>query len=292
MSNLALLISSLFIFSTILLQFKIHRNASAENLKNRQRLISWWIIFAVCLLCFYIGLIGITVLSIGLLVWASVELSQILNIKNKAQFLLLASLIAVVVIASIFLWPVFSQFFFFVCLLMALLSYLIPINSLMIVPVFLLYSVLGLSSIILIAILTNRAGYDFAYLLLVLFFITAVNDIAQYITGSLLGKMAIAPRLSPNKTFEGVLGGILVTALLSGVLLPKVLNILWTEAAAIGGLLALAGFLGDLILSKLKRGVNIKDSGTSIKGHGGLFDRIDSLLLIAPVFGVLLFIGD
>ena len=123
-----------------------------------------------------------------------------------------------------------------------------------------------------------------------MFFITAVNDIAQYVVGSTLGKMLFAPKISPKKTLEGVLGGMVVSSILSIVLMPSILSITLSTAAIFGGLTSIAGVLGDLTISKLKRSRSIKDTGTSIAGHEGLLDRVDSLLLIMPVFGILVWV--
>jgi len=291
MINLALIIAILLAIGMLFIHLQIRRNPSTERLKNRKRLIAWCMIFAVCLLCFSFGLVGITMLSLGLITWAGIELSQMLGLKLTAMFSLIAGVAVTALLAGVFLWPETSRSLFYICLLTAGLAYLLPINSVVFRPLFYTFCVMALTSIILVAVLASQAGINEGYLLLVLFFVTAVNDIAQYIAGHLLGKTAIAGKLSPSKTLEGVLGGMLISAVLCAYLLPTVLTIDYAKAASIGGLLGLAGFLGDLNLSKIKRALNIKDSGNSIMGHGGLFDRIDSLLLIIPVFGVLVLLG-
>ncbi len=120
-------------------------------------------------------------------------------------------------------------------------------------------------------------------LLLYLVFLTEINDVAQYTFGKLFGKHKIAPRVSEKKTVEGFLGGVLTTTCLAVVLMflsgfPLVF------AIASGVLISCAGFIGDLVMSAVKRDTGVKDTGTLIPGHGGMLDRIDSLAYSAPLF--------
>ena len=109
------------------------------------------------------------------------------------------------------------------------------------------------------------------------------SDVLQYICGKLAGRHPIAPRLSPSKTLEGALGGLLGATALGAVSAPLTP---WSPgtAAAVAFMLALLGILGGLMLSALKRRRGIKDWGAAIPGHGGVLDRVDSLCLSAPVF--------
>lgn len=114
--------------------------------------------------------------------------------------------------------------------------------------------------------------------------ITFLSDTGAYFTGRLLGHHRMAPYISPNKSWEGAIGG-LVFATLTGVFLVYLLGLpiqLWA-GALLGGIGSIAGQAGDLAESLIKRQVNIKDSGHIIPGHGGILDRIDSLLFTAPV---------
>lgn len=119
--------------------------------------------------------------------------------------------------------------------------------------------------------------------LAVLTIITIASDTGAYYAGSHFGKNKLCPAISPNKTIEGLLGGIaasLVSALLAGhFLLPQVPLLRLTGATI---LLSLIGVGGDLIESIMKRSCNVKDSGAILPGHGGVLDRIDSLLTAAP----------
>ena len=123
-----------------------------------------------------------------------------------------------------------------------------------------------------------------AGLLLFLVFLTEINDITQYLWGKLLGKHKIIPKVSPNKTWEGFVGGFITTTLLSMLIAPWLTPLTLVESIFGGMLIALAGFFGDVGISALKRDLGIKDSGTALPGHGGILDRVDSLTYTAPLF--------
>ena len=113
----------------------------------------------------------------------------------------------------------------------------------------------------------------------------AVSDTAQYYTGRTFGRTPLAPRRSPKKTREGAIGGVVIApaflALAGTYWLPA---FPWWWHASLGLSIVVAGIIGDLFESMLKRAANMKDSGALIPGHGGVLDRIDALLFAAPVF--------
>jgi phosphatidate cytidylyltransferase len=114
--------------------------------------------------------------------------------------------------------------------------------------------------------------------------VTQMNDVWQFLFGKMLGKHKILPRVSPNKTYEGFFGGIAASTLLSYAL-GSYLTPMPTWACLFSGvLLSVMGFLGDNLMSSIKRDKQVKDFGTFLKGHGGMLDRVDSLILAAPVF--------
>jgi phosphatidate cytidylyltransferase len=123
-----------------------------------------------------------------------------------------------------------------------------------------------------------------AGLILYLVFITEINDIAQYIWGKSFGHHPVTPTVSPNKTWEGLLGGILTTTILAIAIAPWLTPFDWIHALGIGLIVSCAGFIGDVTISALKRDLGVKDSGSSIPGHGGILDRLDSLTYTAPLF--------
>ena len=129
------------------------------------------------------------------------------------------------------------------------------------------------------------AGFESRKLLLVAFFVLVVqaSDVLQYVWGKLLGRHKIAPRLSPSKTIEGTVGGVLsATALGAGLwwLTPFTPG----HAALMAFVITLVGFCGGLVMSAIKRDRGVKDWGWMIAGHGGMLDRLDSVIFAAPVF--------
>ena len=122
-----------------------------------------------------------------------------------------------------------------------------------------------------------------ATLLFYFLLVVEASDVLQYVWGKLLGRRAIAPKISPNKTWEGFVGGVLTAVALGTALHPATPFSPW-QAAAICAAITLAGFAGGMTLSAIKRGSGIKDFGTVIPGHGGVLDRIDSLCFATPVF--------
>jgi phosphatidate cytidylyltransferase len=120
---------------------------------------------------------------------------------------------------------------------------------------------------------------------LLFYFVLVVqaSDVLQYVWGKILGRHKIAPGVSPNKTWEGFIGGVATATLLGTALWWATPFSAW-QAAAMSLLITLMGFVGGLVMSAIKRDRGIKDYGTLIEGHGGVMDRIDSLCFSAPVF--------
>jgi phosphatidate cytidylyltransferase len=114
--------------------------------------------------------------------------------------------------------------------------------------------------------------------------LTQLNDVAQYVWGRTLGRLKVIPRVSPNKTLEGLAGGVLTTALAAALVAPYLTPMGRGRAAVVGLLMGLAGFVGDVVISAVKRDLGIKDAGALIPGHGGILDRIDSHMYTAPLF--------
>ncbi|WP_185290485.1 phosphatidate cytidylyltransferase [Chryseobacterium lactis] len=114
--------------------------------------------------------------------------------------------------------------------------------------------------------------------------VTELNDVFQYLMGKFFGKRKITPHISPNKTLEGLIGGIFLTVILSNILGFFLLNTDFLINSILGIGLGISGFFGDIFMSYLKRKTNVKDTGNLLPGHGGLLDRVDSLVFNAPLF--------
>jgi phosphatidate cytidylyltransferase len=123
-----------------------------------------------------------------------------------------------------------------------------------------------------------------AGLVFFLLFITQVNDVAQYCWGKAFGRNKITPKVSPNKTWEGALGGWITTAVTFYVLAPYFTPLIPVHAAIMAVIVPFAGFFGDITMSAVKRDIGVKDTSRLIPGHGGVLDRLDSLTFTAPVY--------
>ena len=122
-----------------------------------------------------------------------------------------------------------------------------------------------------------------AKLLFFLVLIAQLSDVLQYVWGKLCGKHPVAPKLSPNKTIEGLVGGGL-SAVAVGAALWWSTPFTPLQAAGLAAVIVVMGFFGGLVMSAIKRDRGVKDYGDIIPGHGGVLDRIDSLCFAAPVF--------
>lgn len=125
-----------------------------------------------------------------------------------------------------------------------------------------------------------------AHLLLLMFVLIWLNDTGAFVVGSLCGRHRLFERISPKKSWEGFFGGMafaIIAAIVAGAYVPqyfKFANL--AQAAGLGVIVTITATYGDLIESCLKRNARVKDSGHLLPGHGGMLDRIDSLLLVAP----------
>ena len=129
----------------------------------------------------------------------------------------------------------------------------------------------------------GESGVNGRTMLLFLVFVVEMSDVFQYVWGKAVGRRKVIPSVSPNKTWEGLLGGIATTLLLS-------LAIRWltpfsiVETLQVVLIVTVAGFFGGAVMSAVKRDFGVKDFGALIPGHGGMLDRVDSLCFAAPLY--------
>lgn len=121
-------------------------------------------------------------------------------------------------------------------------------------------------------------------LVLFLICITQFNDVCQYLCGKIFGKHKIIPKVSPNKTWEGFLGALIAITICSGFVAPLLTPLSFEYGIILGFLISIIGFFGDVVISSVKRDLQIKDTGNLIPGHGGILDRLDSLIYTSPLF--------
>lgn len=148
----------------------------------------------------------------------------------------------------------------------------------------LMTTVFAFSHVAFLLVLPADGMQTGALLVLFLVGLTEFNDIAQYLWGKSLGRIKVIPKVSPNKTLAGLLGGVATTALAATILGPLLTPLSWPMALLAGIIIGVTGFCGDVVMSAIKRDIGVKDSGTLLPGHGGILDRLDSLIFTAPVF--------
>ena len=139
---------------------------------------------------------------------------------------------------------------------------------------------------------TALGSNDAFILTLMLFVLIWVTDTGAYYTGRSIGKHKFAPSISPNKTWEGTLGGFFAAVLAAGAFKLFLLPFFgWTDVLVLAFLGGFWGQLGDLLESAVKRTAEVKDSGNLLPGHGGVMDRFDSLIFTAPAYWLYLVHG-
>ncbi len=137
-----------------------------------------------------------------------------------------------------------------------------------------------------------KGDFNFHYPLAFLLLLWS-NDTGAYLVGSKLGRTKLFERHSPKKTWEGFIGGVLISAGVAFIISIYFKELVWHQWVVIAILISCFGTTGDLIESMFKRSINVKDSGGILPGHGGLLDRFDGLLLAAPiVYTYLYFISN
>lgn len=125
---------------------------------------------------------------------------------------------------------------------------------------------------------------EYEWRLILGFFLMAwLNDIGAYVTGIMVGRHKLFPRISPAKTWEGVVGGFILTLVMAFLNFEMWGTISLVNWVVIGAIVSVLGTYGDLVESMLKRSVNIKDSGHILPGHGGVLDRFDAVFFSAPI---------
>jgi len=125
----------------------------------------------------------------------------------------------------------------------------------------------------------NAYGY-----LLFLIFAVEISDVAAFTFGKMFGKRKLREHISPNKTLAGSIGAIAVSLLLPWLLWFSFPHFSPALLVLTGLIVGVGGQLGDLVISYIKRDIGIKDMGTTIQGHGGILDRVDSMIFVAPIF--------
>jgi phosphatidate cytidylyltransferase len=267
-------------------------NLVVENLNAR--IWSWWAMVILLGIAFLLGRAGVVVLF-ALCSFAA--LREFLTLTNSTRADHWALVAAFFVVLPVQFWAVGTDWY-------GLYSIFIPVYAFLILPI--VAAIRGSTDDFLVrvaetqwalmiavfcvshvpALLTlNIPGYEGRNVVLIawLVFVVQLSDVLQYVWGKLIGRHAVAPRLSPSKTWEGLIGGV-ASATLAGASLWWMTPFTFVEALGLGTIVTLMGFCGGLVMSAIKRDRGVKDWGHLIAGHGGFIDRLDSVMFAAPIF--------
>jgi phosphatidate cytidylyltransferase len=279
-----------FVLKTFVAKNQPH--AVIDNLNARIK--AWWVMVLVISGAFLFGRDGVIVLFLFISFVALREFMTLTYTRSGDHNALAASFFIVL--------P--AQYFFVYIEWYGLYSIFIPVYAFLMLPILevtagdttrfleraakmqwgLMVSVFCISHVP--ALLTLQIpGYEGRNILLIVFLVLVVqsSDVLQYVWGKLFGKHKVAPNVSPSKTLEGLVGGVLSATVLGGALWWITPFTVW-QAALMAFAINVMGFLGGLVMSAIKRDRGVKDWGHMIEGHGGMLDRLDSVVFAAPVF--------
>lgn len=258
------------------------------------RLKAWWVMIFLLALAFWAGKTGVILLFAFISFQCLREFVSLTYTRRSDHFALLSGFF--------FILP--FQYYLIAIDWYGFFTVLIPVYAFLLIPIsaaihadttrFLermaklqwglmicIYSISHVPALMTLAI----PGYEGRDALLVIFLLLTVqsSDVFQYVWGKLLGRHCLAPKISPSKTVEGLLGGVL-TATAVGAALWWITPFSFWQAGLMALVINILGFFGGFVLSAIKRDRGVKDWGTLIEGHGGMLDRVDSISFAAPIF--------
>ncbi|MCU7890385.1 MAG: phosphatidate cytidylyltransferase [Candidatus Thiodiazotropha sp. (ex Ustalcina ferruginea)] len=284
---------ALLLFSSLLVKVLRHRTGS-DYRELGDRIRSWWVMVVIFTLAIAVSL---TISIIFLAFISFLAFKKFLSMIPTRRVDRRVIFWAFVAIPVQFYWVAIGWYGMFIIFIPVFMFLIIPARMVLAGETDgflkaagtlhwgLMTTVFSLSHAAFLLVLPaekNLAGG--AGLLFFLIFLTQFNDVAQYTWGKLFGKNPVVPKVSPKKTKEGLLGGVLTAVLAAWLIAPYLTPFSYQEALAAGLLIGLGGFLGDVVISAIKRDIGVKDSGNLIPGHGGIMDRVDSLTFTSPLF--------
>lgn len=289
-----MLIFGLLITASLLLLVmgRLKPQANLSELKARTK--SWWVMATM-----FIGAVlintNISYIALGLLSFIAFrELYSITGFRQSDRRAIFWAFVAIPIQYYLAYIGWYGAFIIFIPIIMFLflpLRLVIRgdtqgiIKSMSLLQWILMLTVFGISHMAYLLSLPEIEGFASGGrgLLLFLVFLTEINDVLQFIWGKLLGRHKIIPKVSPNKTWEGFIGGVISTTII-GYFLGFLTPLSDYQVIFISFIIAVTGFFGDIVMSSIKRDIGVKDTGNTIPGHGGVLDRIDSLSYTVPVF--------
>lgn len=267
-------------------------NAAVENLNARIK--AWWVMVILIGIAFIAGRAGVLILFAFCSFAALREFVTLINTRRADHWALASAFFIVLPIQYYLLWAeeygIFAIFIpVYAFLLMPIISVLRGDTERFLIRIAevqwaLMICVFCASHVPALLTLTIP-GYEGRNVLLIAFLVIVVqlSDVLQYVWGKLFGRTKIAPNLSPSKTVEGFVGGV-ISATLIGASLWWITPFTPFQAGVLAFIITIMGFFGGLVLSAVKRDRGVKDWGNLIEGHGGLIDRLDSVVFSAPIF--------
>lgn len=254
----------------------------------RLQVNAWWGIFPVVTLSLLLHPAGATLLVLTIGALALRELAPFAGLGSAGRFVWPAAATLLAVVALIFVKPLAISALLALAMLIALVYFLSSRSCAALVWLLWLLLCFSLSFLPRYEALMPEPRHGLGWLFY-LYVLTSLNDVAQFISGTLFGRHRIAPGISPNKTWQGLLGGVTVSLLLSLALGHHLHLSDARHLALYAVLLSLGGFSGDMLFSAAKRVLGVKDFSQLIPGHGGMLDRVDSLVVTAPLLYGLLY---
>lgn len=278
-----------------LLKWKVAHGAPHGVIDNlNDRVNAWWVMVGTIGLAFVFGKGGVIALFYLISFYALREFLTLAHTRRGDHYAMAASFFVALPLQYYLVWIEWY----------GLYSIFIPVYAFLLLPILaalggdtkrflersskvqwgLMICVFCISHVP--ALLTlDIPGYEGRNLLLIAYLVIVVqgSDVLQYVWGKLLGKRKVAPELSPSKTWEGLVGGI-ASAVALGAALYWITPFNPWQSALLALTICLMGFLGGLVMSAIKRDRGVKDWGHMIEGHGGMLDRMDSIIFAAPIF--------
>ena len=278
-----------------LLKWRVAHGAPHSVIDNlNARVNAWWVMVAVIVIAFALGKAGVILLFYLISFYALREFMS-LSYTRRGDHLAIAAAFYIALPVQYFL--VWIEWY-------GMFAIFIPVEVFLILPILsavggdtkrflertakvqwgLMVCVFCISHVP--ALLTLKIpGFEGRNLLLIAFLVIVVqgSDVLQYVWGKLFGRHKVAPELSPSKTWEGLVGGVASATALGAALYWATPFTPW-QAALMAFMICIMGFFGGLVMSAIKRDRGVKDWGTMIEGHGGMLDRLDSVIFAAPLY--------
>ena len=269
-------------------------NATIDNLVARVR--AWWVMVAIIAVNFFVGRVATVVLFAFASAFALREFITLTPTRRGDH---LPLVVCFYVLLPVQYWLIAADWY-------NLFAIFLPVYGFLLLPVLMtlsgdteqfvervtkvqwglmvtVYCVSYAPALLLVQVPGYSAQGQNLLLMVFLLTVVQLSDVLQYVFGKLFGRRKLAPRVSPSKTVEGLVGGGLAATAI-GAALWWITPFTPLQAAAMAFVIVCAGFLGGLALSAVKRSIGAKDWGSLIEGHGGMLDRLDSVSFAAPVF--------